>query len=74
VFLLAQTVPPVTGASISIMILILAQINIPQELIAPFISIDFFLNMMRTCVGKTAVMNNVFACAKKEGKIETKNM
>lgn len=72
VFLLAQTVPPVTGASISIMILILAQINIPQELIAPFISIDFFLNMMRTCVGKTAVMNNVFACAKKEGKITEK--
>lgn len=69
VFLLAQTVPPVTGASISIMILILAQINVPQELIAPFISIDFFLNMMRTCAGKTSVMNNVFACAKKENKM-----
>lgn len=70
VFLLAQTVPPVTGASISVMILILAQINVPQEFIAPFVSIDYFLNMMRVAVNKASAMNVVFDAAKQEGEME----
>lgn len=70
VFMLSQTVPPVPGSSISIMTLILMQNNIPQECIALWVSIDFFLNMMRTCCGKTTVMNCVLACAKSAGKMK----
>lgn len=70
VFLLAQTVPPVTGASISVMILILAQINVPQDFVALFVSIDYFLNMMRVGASKSSAMNSVYSCAYDEGKIE----
>lgn len=69
VFLLAQTVPPVTGSSISVMVLILAQINVPQDFISLFVSIGYFLNMMRVGVSKSSAMNSVYTCANREGKL-----
>ena len=69
VLFLAQTAPPVTGGSVSVTLLLLAQMNVPQELVAIYLSIDFFLEMMRTSINKTSAMNTVFDAAKQEGKL-----
>ncbi len=69
VHLLAWATPPVAGGDISIMTLLLMQAGLPKETVATYIAISLFSNMIGTCLNKTAVMNSVFACVAKDGKI-----
>lgn len=69
IFLLAQTAPPVKGGTISVMILLFAQVNIPQEFIAPIVSVDYFFSMLRLMVNTTSIANTVFASAKDDGEM-----
>ena len=68
-WLLAQTLPPVAGGPISVMTLLLLQAGLPKDAVATYITMNLFFDMIETCCAKTSVMNNVFACAKKAGKI-----
>lgn len=70
--LLSLTLPPVAGSGISVMTLLLLQAGLPKEAVATYITIDLFMDMMETCCAKTAVINNVFACAKKAGKMDAR--
>ena len=70
VFLVAQAIPPVPGGDISIMTLLLTQVGLPKEAVATYIAMSLFVGMVATCLNKTAVMNAVFTCAKKDGKIK----
>lgn len=70
VFLVAQAIPPVAGGDISIMTLLLMQVGLPKEAVATYIAMSLFIDMVATCLNKTAVMNVVFTCAKKDGKIK----
>lgn len=72
--LLAQTLPPVPGGGISVMTLLVLQAGLPKEAVATYLTLDLFFDMLETCCSKTAIMNNVFACAKKEGKLQTKSI
>lgn len=71
IFLLAQTAPPVKGGTISVLLLILANMNIPQEYIASIISVDYFFSMMRIEVNMTSIMHTVFTIAKQGNKLGT---
>lgn len=42
----------------------------PEEAVATYLTLDLFIDMMQTCGCKTAVMNNVFTCARKDGKMK----
>lgn len=68
--LLAQTLAPVAGAGISVMTLLLLQAGLPKEAVATYIAMSLFVDMVATCLNKTSVMNAVFTCAKKDGKIK----
>lgn len=67
--LLSLTLPPVAGSGISVMTLLILQAGLPKEAVATYITIDLFMDMMETCCAKTSAINNVFACAKKAGKM-----
>ncbi len=69
VYLTALATPPVAGGDISVMTLLLMQVGLPKETVATYIAISLFSNMIGTCLNKTVVMNSVFACAARDGKI-----
>lgn len=70
IYLVAQAMPPVAGGDISIMTLLLLQVGLPKEAVATYIAMSLFVDMVATCLNKTSVMNAVFTCAKKDGKIK----
>lgn len=70
IYLVAQALPPVAGGDISIMTLLMLQVGLPKEAVATYIAMSLFIDMIATCLNKTSVVNAVFTCAKKDGKIK----
>lgn len=70
VCLMAWATPQVAGGDVSIMTLLILQTGLPKEVVATYIAMSLFVDMVGTCINKTAVMNAVFACAKKAGKMK----